>query len=132
MLQLDVRRNSLLWILGTTFVIGVGVELWSGLFHRSVEFPSLVVREDATTQALKRTADSLMRLRIAAENAPININTATAAELERLEGIGPVLARHIVEYREEHGLFQNVEQLDAVSGIGPKRLEAIRDHCIVE
>lgn len=57
----------------------------------------------------------------------ININTASATELEALSGIGEVLASAIVDYRTENGPFTNVDDLEDVSGIGPATLEEIRD-----
>lgn len=57
----------------------------------------------------------------------VNINTATAAELQALPGVGPVLAERIVGWRNEHGAYPSVDALDAVSGIGPKMLARIRD-----
>jgi competence protein ComEA len=57
----------------------------------------------------------------------VNINTASATELEALPGIGEVLAATIVAYRDEHGAFASVDQLEDVSGIGPSTLEEIRD-----
>jgi competence protein ComEA len=57
----------------------------------------------------------------------VNINTASATELEALPGIGEVLAATIVAYRDEHGPFASVDQLEDVSGIGPSTLEDIRD-----
>jgi competence protein ComEA len=62
---------------------------------------------------------------------PINVNTADAATLETLDGIGEVLAGDIVAYRDEHGPFTSVDQLEDVSGIGPSTLEAIRDQVTV-
>ena len=59
----------------------------------------------------------------AAQSIPVN--DATAAELERLPGVGPALAARIVAYREQHGRFRNLEDLDKVSGIGPALLEKI-------
>lgn len=56
----------------------------------------------------------------------INLNTATRADLESLPGIGPVTAGRIIAHREQHP-FGSVEELENVSGIGPKRLEAVRD-----
>jgi competence protein ComEA len=50
---------------------------------------------------------------------PIDLNAATAADLDALPGIGPVLAQRIVEHRERNGPFRSVEQLDDVPGIGP-------------
>ena len=130
MLQLDLRRNTLLWILGVTFALGIGVEVVQLVTHGDVKF-RLTVAQDDESRALKRTADSIMQARVAAAKAPVNINAAAAVELETLDGIGPVLAQRIVAYREEHGPFATVDDLDAVSGIGPKRLAAIRERCCV-
>lgn len=61
----------------------------------------------------------------------ININAATAAELETLPGIGPKLAESIVEYRTAHGLFKSIEEITLVSGIGEATFADIRDHITV-
>jgi competence protein ComEA len=61
----------------------------------------------------------------------ININTASATELEELSGIGEVLAATIVEYRTQNGPFVVVDDLLDVSGIGPATLEEIRDQVTV-
>lgn len=61
-----------------------------------------------------------------------NINQATAEELEKLPGIGPVLAARIVAFREEHGPFRTVDDLLSVSGIGPKTLDGFRDLVTVD
>lgn len=53
----------------------------------------------------------------------ININTADAAELDKLPGVGPALAQRIIQYRTDHGLFANPEDLKNVSGIGDKTYE---------
>ena len=63
----------------------------------------------------------------AEEDARLNINTASAAELEMLPGIGPALSAAIVEQREERGSFTTAEDLLEVPGIGEKKLAAIRD-----
>ena len=62
-----------------------------------------------------------------ATTAKINVNTADAAELEELPGIGEVLSQAIVDYRAENGPFSSVDELEDVSGIGPSILEDIRD-----
>jgi competence protein ComEA len=61
-----------------------------------------------------------------APSAPVNLNTATADQLVQLDGIGPALAGKIVAYRSQHGSFHSIDELDQVSGIGPKKLEALR------
>lgn len=62
----------------------------------------------------------------------VNINRATAQEIEdKLSGIGPVLAQRIVDYREEHGLFRQAEDLKKVGGIGDKKYEDIKDDITV-
>ena len=61
----------------------------------------------------------------------VRINQATAGELELLPGIGPVLAETIIEYREANGPFQTEEDLLQVAGIGPAKLDAIRDLVII-
>lgn len=55
----------------------------------------------------------------------VNVNTASAEELQRLPGVGPAIARRIVEYRSQIGRFTSVEQLLEVSGIGEKKLAAM-------
>lgn len=62
----------------------------------------------------------------------VNLNTATQAELELLPGIGPAMAKRIMEYRKEHGKFASVDQLDNVRGIGEKTLEKLRALVTVE
>lgn len=63
----------------------------------------------------------------AADPGLVDVNRATATELETLTGIGPVLAARIVEHREEHGPFFSVDDLQAVRGIGPSLLADLRD-----
>lgn len=57
---------------------------------------------------------------------PININTASREELERLPGIGEGLAARIIEHRERHGSFRRVEHLIIVRGISERRFSALR------
>jgi len=61
----------------------------------------------------------------------VNINTADAAALETLAGVGPSLAARIIAWREQNGPFRSVDELTAVSGIGPKTLDGMRDQVTV-
>ncbi len=63
--------------------------------------------------------------------ALVNINMATAVELETLPGIGEVMARRIVDYREANGPFQTIEDIQNVPGIGPKTFEALKESIVV-
>jgi competence protein ComEA len=58
--------------------------------------------------------------------AIVHLNSASAGELDALDGIGPSLAQRIVDYRDAHGGFRSIDELDQVSGIGPVRLESLR------
>lgn len=59
-------------------------------------------------------------------DAPISLGTATAEQLEEIEGIGPVTASQIIEFRDSKGGLGSVDELDQVSGIGPVTMEALR------
>lgn len=62
----------------------------------------------------------------ASEEGPISLGTATVEQLDTIDGIGPVTAQDIVEFREQHGGLSSVDQLDQISGIGPATMEALR------
>jgi competence protein ComEA len=59
-------------------------------------------------------------------STPLDLNTATAEQLDALPGVGPSTAAAIVEHRTEHGRFRSVEELLEVRGIGPAKLASIR------
>ena len=64
--------------------------------------------------------------------AGVNINTATQAELESLDGIGPKKALAIIEYRKKNSGFKSVDDLKNVSGIGEKTLEKLKSEVTVD
>jgi competence protein ComEA len=62
----------------------------------------------------------------AADSGPISLGTATVEELDTIDGIGPVTAQKIVEFRDQHGGISSIDQLDEIDGIGPATMEALR------
>ena len=67
-----------------------------------------------------------VRISTPKRSGPININRATVSDFDSLDGIGPVIARRIVEYRKTHGPFITVEDLQKVSGIGDAKFAQIK------
>lgn len=88
--------------------------------------PSGVSTSTAAGGSPRTSSSSRTAARPAAKS--ISLNNATAAELDRLPGVGPATAAKIIEYRKQHGGFSSVDELLAVRGIGPKKLADIRPY----
>lgn len=86
---------------------------------------SLSKKTSAQKTKRKKTRKKLPELQ------SIDPNTATASQLERLPHIGPKTAQAIIRYRQEHGPFKSIEELDNVKRIGPKTIERIRPFLIL-
>jgi competence protein ComEA len=90
--------------------------------------PPPAVEPSAVTGAASATGGGSIAGAPAAEGAAlVNVNTATAEELERLPGVGPATAAAIIRERDANGPFATVDDLDRVPGIGPAKLEQLRD-----
>lgn len=85
----------------------------------------------APASAAPRRAPTRAAAPADAKAAPVDINTATASDLESVPGIGPALARRIVGFREKNGAFASVDDLLKVQGIGEKSLAKLRPHVTV-
>ncbi len=59
----------------------------------------------------------------------LNLNTASATQLQLLPGVGPKMANRILMYRQQHGRFHSIEQLQDIAGIGPKKFAKLSPHC---
>lgn len=86
----------------------------------------------ATTKTVAVRAESTAPEPIANESRRVNINIASAKELEKLPGIGVGFAARIVEHREKYGPFRRTEHLIIVRGISDRRFRALRDLITVE
>jgi len=86
-----------------------------------------------STKDVKSTTSGDQRQVLSENHADtkININTASLAELDRLAGIGPVIAQRILDYRQQNGSFSKIEDLMQVSGIGQKVFDKIKDQITV-
>ena len=116
-------------------------------YWRAVTFLVLVILIGAGFWGLRRFNPALFLgkpdfIAVPNENQPqqsvqdkpalLNINTASAEELETLSGIGPQMAQRIIQYREEHGNFTSVDALTKVKGLGEKTLEKLKPFISVE
>lgn len=112
------------WLFAVMAVLIVAVVALAWLDVPSFEPPSVTYQSgEATTETTSDTANGSARL--------INVNSATAAELMRLNGVGETIAARIIDYRTQHGAFSSVEELLKVNGIGEKRLEQWRPYLTV-
>lgn len=87
--------------------------------------PSVATK--GTVQPVRSTVGAAASAPVAKVGGKVNVNTASAKELESVTGIGPTTAAKIVAYRQAHGPFKTLNDLTKVSGIGSKTLEKLRD-----
>lgn len=66
------------------------------------------------------------------ESFPIDINTASSADLEEIPGIGPAIASRIIEYRTNHGKFISPDDLKKIKGIGDKKMQMMKDYIAIQ
>lgn len=126
------ERTVLIFLIAVTLA-GAGVSAWR---HRRLQKNLEIIQSaiHAPQSALDSSQSALPRPLAPGprpQAALLDLNTATASELDLLPGIGPALAQRIIEYRTSHRGFRTVDELRQVSGIGPKKLAAIKDRVTV-
>ena len=119
MVYLTDRERLTLTVLGMLAIVGMSINLW--LQRRPP------IRIEPGPQPPYAQWESLIK-----EARQVDLNHATAQELERLPEVGPSLAKRIVEYRQAHGRFRAPEELQDVPGIGPKTYETLKDYVTVK
>ncbi|WP_201346841.1 ComEA family DNA-binding protein, partial [Lactobacillus nasalidis] len=98
------------------------------------EPPAASATSSASSQATSSSAFSASSSASSASSASgelININTASASDLQKLNGIGEKKAEQIIAYRQEKGGFKSIDELKEVSGIGDKTFAAIKDQLTI-
>lgn len=78
-------------------------------------------------QVLVPERNGLSATSSATGEGPISLGTATVEQLDQIDGIGPVTAQQIIDFRDSRGGISSVEELDRISGIGPATMSALRD-----
>lgn len=116
---LERAERAAMALLAAGLIAGIAVVAWRQFHVRPV------IRIDRSAGA--GPIDGFERGR-----RPVNINHAGAGELERLSGIGKVIAGRIIEYRLQHGRFNSIEELKNVKGFGKALFEKVKDRVIVE
>lgn len=93
--------------------------------------PVQAVQYVQTVQSGIQSSTRTSRKQSTSSAEKVDINHADAKELERLKGVGPAIAKRIIDYRNAHGRFTKPEDLLNVRGIGSKTLEKMRDQVII-
>jgi len=125
------ERRAAVLVVGL-LVLGAGRDLWrAGRPPGAVPARAPAAVDSAAADSAARSAPGPGSAPAAAAApdpaaAALDLNRAGAADLDRLPGIGPTLARRIVDHREAHGPFRSVDELRAVRGIGPALLGRLR------
>ncbi|MBD3218511.1 MAG: hypothetical protein GF310_09570 [candidate division Zixibacteria bacterium] len=94
--------------------------------------PELIIETVSSSNRPLMPTKAPLRTASASQMPSINLNTAPADSFELLDGIGPVYAERIVEYRSNNGSFRSLEELLEVKGIGPVVFENIKNYLTLE
>lgn len=142
--RIGFTRNEILVILflSATFLCGLALRWYNQSFSQEAPAQFDYAKLDSIFAARSHTPESVRTAgrglagqasskKLTSPGTHIDINTAGKEELMRLPGIGGAMAERVIEYRIEHGLFETVEDLANVRGIGKKKLELLRPFVVV-
>lgn len=124
--MLDIKKQEAILI--AIGIALIGLIIGYNAFYIASAGQTVVINTDAQEQEYTpNSAENASNVVIADESNKININTASAAELEQLSGIGSAKAQAIIDYREENGDFTSIDEIKEVKGIGEGIFENIKD-----
>ena len=112
-----------LWFMAVIFWVMWLVKKWKFFSHKGKCSNDVEECEEKVTESVQINSH-----KEDIDETCININTATLEELIRLPGIGKAIAQDIIDNRLENGLFQKIEDLERVKGLGPAKLSKIKDN----
>lgn len=99
---------------------------------QKVKIPNINEKDEEVIVVEEKAGDNIIIEGNKSKEEKININKAAQTEIETLPGIGPSTALKIINYRNEHGKFKNIEDIKNVSGIGDSKFENIKEYICVE
>lgn len=99
---------------------------------QKVKIPNINEKDEEIIVVEEKAGDYIIIEGNKSKEEKININKAAQTEIETLPGIGPSTALKIINYRNEHGKFKNIEDIKNVSGIGDSKFENIKEYICVE
>ena len=120
-LTLEKYRPTLVVVLSGAILLGSGISLGVGISQLNAPPSNLQAQGFSPAPSQTDLAAE------PAESFPININTASATDLESLPKIGSVIAQRIIDYRKKNGPFKTISEIQNVSGIGSKIYAQIKD-----
>ena len=144
---MDVKYNHEKILIIIALTLCAGILFYNAFFIPQISIPSVIyVNADESNESKESSNSSIesennsnnlsdgkenSQNKSAESSSKVNINTATAEELEKLDGIGPAIAQRIVVYRNTNGKFLSIDEIKNVSGIGEKTFEKFKnDICV--
>ena len=117
------QERAVILFLLFALIVGSGIAL---LKKRNSGFAPELIPLSSQRAEVKGKVGESSRVSFTPVHKKVNINTASPEELQSLPGIGPSLARRIIEYRSINGRFRRVEEIKKVSGIGERSFQRIK------